>query len=245
MTRGNTTHRLRDALEDAIADGTFQLGERLDELALAARYRVSRTPIREALMQLAATGLVVSRPHRGAVVASHGAEQLVEMFEVMAELEGMAGRLAARRVNREDRERLNAAHEACRAAVAAKNPDVYYYENEKFHDAIYAGSHNLFLYGECTALRRRLKPYRRLQLRVPNRLDTSFCEHEAIVAAIEARDSTLAQTLLRNHVIVQGDRFADLIASLQQLRLRMGSQEAGSDVRGPTHTGKNVTAQGA
>src|SRR5690606_25595585 len=67
--------RLRDALEDAIADGTFPPGERLDEATLAARYAVSRTPIREALMQLAAIGLVVSRPRRGTVVATLTGEQ--------------------------------------------------------------------------------------------------------------------------------------------------------------------------
>ncbi len=125
-------------------------------------------------MQLAASGLVVSRPRRGTIVAAHSAEQVVEMFEVMAELESMAGRLAARRASDEDRERLIASHESCRSAVAASDPDGYYYQNELFHDAIYLGSHNHFLYEECSALRRRLKPYRRLQLRVPDRLETSF-----------------------------------------------------------------------
>ena len=220
--------RLRDALEEEIADGTFRPGERLDESLLAARYGVSRTPIREALMQLAAIGLVVARPRRGSVVASLTAEELVEMFEVMAELEGMAGRLAARRCADEDRARLLAAHELCRRAAETDDADAYYYENEKFHDAIYAASHNTFLYQECAALHRRLKPYRRLQLRVANRIATSFGEHDAIVAAIVERDAARAQKLLRDHVVVQGDRFADLIASLPQLRHRDHRTAGGS-----------------
>jgi DNA-binding GntR family transcriptional regulator len=220
MTPPNAAQRLRDVIEDEIAQGIFRPGDRLDELVLAARYRVSRTPVREALLQLAASGLVVSRPRRGTIVAAHSAEQVVEMFEVMAELESMAGRLAARRANDEDRERLMASHESCRSAVAASDPDGYYYQNELFHDAIYLGSHNRFLFEECSTLRRRLKPYRRLQLRVPDRLETSFAEHEAIVKAVLDRNPSAAQMLLRSHVIVQGDRFADLIASIQQLRRR-------------------------
>jgi DNA-binding GntR family transcriptional regulator len=220
MTSPNAAHRLRDVIEDEIAQGVFRPGDRLDELMLATRHRVSRTPVREALLQLAASGLVVSRPRRGTIVAAHSAEQVVEMFEVMAELEGMAGKLASRRANEEDRDRLLTSHESCRSAVAASDPDGYYYRNELFHDAIYLGSHNHFLFEQCSALRRRLKPYRRLQLRFPGRLATSFAEHESIIKAILERNPAEAQTLLRNHIIVQGDRFADLIASIRQLGRR-------------------------
>jgi DNA-binding GntR family transcriptional regulator len=219
------SERLRDALEDAIASGAFHPGERLDEQALAERYGVSRTPIREALMQLAASGLVVLRPRRGAIVAMLTAERLVEMFEVMGELEGMAGRLAARRWQPVDEEKLMATHESCRRAVETQDTDAYYYENERFHDAIYAASHNAFLYEQCSALHRRLKPYRRLQLRVSNRATTSFREHEKIVKAILARDPDQAQAALRQHVLVQGDRFADLIASLSQLQKKVVPQD--------------------
>ena len=101
MTPPRAAPRLRDVIEEEITQGVFRPGDRLDELALARRYRVSRTPVREALLQLGASGLVVSRPRRGTIVAAHSAEEVVEMFEVMAELEGMAGRLAARRANDE------------------------------------------------------------------------------------------------------------------------------------------------
>ncbi|HET7714575.1 MAG TPA: GntR family transcriptional regulator [Bauldia sp.] len=207
-------------LEEEIAEGFFVPGERLDESALAARYGVSRTPIREALMELAGIGLVISRPRRGTVVASLDAPQLVEMFEVMAELEGMAGRLAARRATSADRDRLANCHEACRPAADSGDSDAYYYENERFHHAIYAASHNVFLQDQCAALHRRLKPYRRLQLRVAGRIATSFREHAAIVEAILSGEANRAQRLLREHVVVQGDRFADLIASLGEFRKR-------------------------
>lgn len=77
---------LRETIEEMIAVGTLAPGQHLDETELATRFGVSRTPIRETLIQLASMGLVVIRPRRGAVVAELGPQQLVEMFEVMSEL---------------------------------------------------------------------------------------------------------------------------------------------------------------
>jgi DNA-binding GntR family transcriptional regulator len=211
------SYSLRESIEEMIAVGKLLPGAHLDETLLANEYKVSRTPIREALIQLASMGVVVMRPRRGAIVADIGPQQLVEMFEVMAELEAMCGRLAARRMTAEDQASLLAAHESCHAAWVAGDADDYYYKNEQFHDAIYAGSHNTFLAEQARALHRRLRPYRRLQLRVRNRLPNSYAEHDSVVKALLAGDDDLAADLLRQHVIVQGERFADLIASLSQL----------------------------
>jgi DNA-binding GntR family transcriptional regulator len=86
---------LRDQLEQDIVTGRFKPGERLDEQSLASRFGVSRTPIREALMQLASIGMVDLQPHRGAFVASLSLKEIIERFEMMAALEGMCGALAA------------------------------------------------------------------------------------------------------------------------------------------------------
>ncbi len=209
--------QLRDALEEEIVNGVFGPGRRLDEQELARRYGTSRTPIREALMQLSAAGLVEMRPRRGAVAVVPDAQRLMEMFEVAAEMEAMAGRLAARRWTDADRENLMAVHADCRLKAGAGDADAYYYENEIFHEAIAAASHSGFLQEQLAALRRRLKPYRRLQLRTHNRIGTSFAEHEAILTALFDRDAEEAARLLRAHVLVQGDRFADLVASLATL----------------------------
>lgn len=208
--------QLHDAIEQDIATGLMAPGARLDESSLAQRYGVSRTPVREALRQLAADGLVEIRARRGAVVATAGPERLYEMFGVMAELEAMCGRLAARRVSAETRRALAVAHEACRGATG--DPDRYYAANEAFHQAIYRASGNAFLAEQCLALQKRLKPYRRLQLRVGNRVDRSFAEHEAIVDAIARGDEAAAIRHLQAHVAVQGERFADLVASLARLK---------------------------
>ncbi|GGD17495.1 GntR family transcriptional regulator [Aureimonas glaciei] len=205
---------VRDHLEQEIAMGQRAAGERLDESEIASRFGVSRTPVREAINQLASIGMVEQIRHRGAFVRRVGIGELVEMFEVMAELEGLAGRLAARRIGAAALATLQLRLEDCRQAAARNDPDGYYYENERFHAAIYAASGNSFLQGEAARLHQRLKPFRRLQLRVAHRMRQSLREHEAIVAAIAAGDGAAAEDALRAHIVVQGERFGDLNAQL-------------------------------
>jgi DNA-binding GntR family transcriptional regulator len=220
------THQLRDTLEDEIVNGRLQPGDRLDEASLAARFKVSRTPIREALQQLAAAGLVQSESKRGTFVARIGIPQLVEMFEVMAELEGMCGRLAARRISETECRELKAAMQACRDAANEGDTDAYYYENERFHYTIYHASHNQFLIQSAHQLHQRLKPYRRLQLRVRNRVPTSVEEHARIVDAILAGDPMQAEASLKNHILIQGERFTDFIASVAQAAAESEKRQA-------------------
>ena len=124
---------LRDEIEQDIVTGRLQPGERLDEQSLADRFGVSRTPIREALMQLASTGMVDLHSRRGAFVASLGLKEIIERFEAMAALEGMCGALAARRITDEQRAMLLAAHEECQNEAKNGASDPYYYANERFH----------------------------------------------------------------------------------------------------------------
>lgn len=206
--------RLRDVLEDEIVNGELKPGDRLDEAALAERFGVSRTPIREAFKYLVGSGLVETIPNRGSFVASVGLPQLIEMFEVMAELEGMCARLAARRMSDNENTRLRALLDNCTRASATGDPDAYYYENEQFHDFIYHGSHNDFLAQQARQLQMRLKPYRRLQLRVRNRAGRSLEEHRQIVDAILGGEEALAESLMKDHVRIQGERFADFVATV-------------------------------
>ncbi|WP_449410729.1 GntR family transcriptional regulator [Methylobacterium komagatae] len=204
---------LRQTIEDEIVEGRLALGARLDEVQLATRFGVSRTPIREALLQLAVSGLVETKPRRGTIVSAPEPHHLIAMFETMAEIEAACGRLAARRLGAGDRTALEAALAAC--AAASDDCETYYAENYVFHSLIYRASHNAFLAEQALSLHRRLAPYRRLQLRVRQRLPQSLAEHRAIVEAILAGDDATAAERLRSHVLVQGDRFADLISGLR------------------------------
>lgn len=206
--------RLREAIEDEIVTGRLAPGTRLEETVLADKFGVSRTPIREALLHLAATGLVEIRPRRGAIVSAPDPRRLVEMFETMAELEAACGRLAARRHTAADAAAITAAHAACEQAAQAGDAEAYYFENATFHAAIYRASHNAFLTDQCLGLHRRLSPYRRMQLRARNRVSQSLTEHAAAVQAILAGDGELAARVLRDHIVIQGERFSDVVINM-------------------------------
>ena len=109
--------RIREAVERAIVSGRLVPGTKLDENALAVRHGASRTPVREALQQLASQGLIELRPHAGAFVATLGVVQLAEMFEALGYLEAACASLAARRHTAQDREALSEAHQACASSL--------------------------------------------------------------------------------------------------------------------------------
>ncbi|ASM74732.1 MULTISPECIES: GntR family transcriptional regulator [Roseobacteraceae] len=206
---------IANSLEHMIFDGTFADGDRLDEVRLAEQFGVSRTPLREALQRLESSGLVTLIPRRGAFVRQPGPLELLEMFEVMAELEAVCARLAARRISDAAFDELRAANARCQAASDAQNADLYYAENELFHATIYRESGNSFLEQESLKLQKRLRPFRRQQLHYRGRMVQSLAEHENIVAALMSGDSDAAGDALRSHVTIQGERFHSLMTSLK------------------------------
>jgi len=205
---------LRRTLEEEIFTGILQPGQRLDEQSLAQRFQMSRTPVREALRQLSASGLIEVRPRQGAVVSVITLPRLIEMFEVMAELEGMCARLAARRMTDAERAELAAIVEEAGPLADAVDLDGYYENNRRFHDAIYAGSHNAVLADMTRSLHYRTAPYRRHQLNRPGRVHESLAEHRAVVAAVRTFDAEGAGRAMHDHVNVQGDVFADFLSTL-------------------------------
>jgi len=210
-----TPKHIRDALEEEILNGHFDPGAKLDEASLSKKFNVSRTPIREALRQLSASGLIELIPNRGAFLVQPTTNSLIEMFEVMANLEGMCGRLAARRIRTAQRNELNDALEKCRVAEPVEDDaDAYYNANDIFHSVIHQASHNDFLIETVEQIERRLRPYRRVQLHVPRRKRESLDEHEAIVEAIFAGDADTAEENMKNHILVQGEKFNDFLALL-------------------------------
>lgn len=206
---------IANQIEELVFDGTFRDGERLDEVQLSERFSVSRTPVREALLRLAQSGLVEHLPRRGVFVRQPGPIALMEMFEVMAELEATAARFAATRISDNAVQELKDVNQRCNAAVESRDTEEYYRENEQFHAILYRESGNSFLEQECLRLQRRLQPFRRTQLRLRGRLSQSMREHEEIVQALEEGDGVKASNALRSHVAVQGEKFHRLMASLK------------------------------
>jgi DNA-binding GntR family transcriptional regulator len=207
---------IRENLEQRIVEGELEDGQRLDEVSLAKRFGVSRTPLREALRMLAGSGLVELIPRRGAFVRHPGIVELVEMFEVMAELEALCGRLAARRVSPGELADIALSARACEQAMQKEDTDAYYHRNEEFHQLIYKAAGNSFLSAEARRLQKRLRPFRRMQLRARGRMRQSMDEHSLILKALTDGDANLAADTLRSHVTVQGEKFHDLLSSYEK-----------------------------
>lgn len=207
--------QIAEQIEELVFQGGYKDGERLDEIKLAEYFNVSRTPIREALQRLVLSGLAEQIPRRGVFVRQPGPVELIEMFETMAEIEAACARFAATRMADDAIEALALANQRCRAAVDQQDAAGYYEENEIFHQSIYRGAGNSFLEKQALQLQNRLKPFRKVQLRLRGRMAQSMQEHEIIVQALRDGDSATAAEVMRSHVAVQGEKFHQLIAGLK------------------------------
>jgi DNA-binding GntR family transcriptional regulator len=206
---------LPQQLEELVLSGEIAPGFKLDEQALAQRFQVSRTPVREALRQLASTGLIELRPNRGAFVTRVTPEQLEEMFVAMAELEATCARLAAMSMTPAERRGLRRLHEHMGELARRELISDFVEANERFHTQIYGGAHNLVIAEATTALRRRLALYRRAQFRTEGRLPRSHAEHDEVVKAIISGDPAAAHAAMLHHVDLVEASFEKLLATVQ------------------------------
>lgn len=199
---GTTVEQMVRAIADMIVTGAMVPGERLDEGSLATRFEVSRTPVREALRELGAMGLVSREPNRSATVTNVAETHLHAMFEAMAELEGICAKLAASRMTDTERQALADGHEASIQLVQSGRREDYAAYNTEFHNSLYRGTHNDHLVDLALQTRARLAPFRRAQFRLPGRLTDSHQEHDRIVAAILKADPDAAAEAARAHVAI-------------------------------------------
>ncbi|MDH4439021.1 MAG: GntR family transcriptional regulator [Rhizobium sp.] len=209
LTRTGTTveHMVR-AIADLIITGVLKPGEKMDEGSLAIRFEVSRTPVREALRQLCAMGLVDRQPNKRAVVTNVSGSALNSMFEAMAELEAICARLSAERMTTAERRRLRKMHEDSAAFVGALAGEDYEAFNTEFHTQLYRGAHNDHIFELVTQTRARLSPFRRAQFRLEGRLPKSWGEHDQIVASILRGDGVAAGIAAYDHVSTVRDASA-------------------------------------
>lgn len=189
-------------LEAEILLGQIAAGTRLDEAALARRFGVSRTPVREALQIVVGRALAVRQPFRGVVVSEISVERIHQLFEAMGEIEALCGRYAAQRMTMEERAALMRAHGAMAVMVRAGDAAGYEEANTRFHQLIYSGSHNEDLAEIAETMRMKLAPFRRSQLEDAGRIGKSNAEHDQIIKAILERDGPAADLALRRHLLL-------------------------------------------
>ena len=189
-----------EALEEEIVSGSLAPGERIDEVALATRFGVSRTPIREALQVLCGRSLVEKLPYRGVVVAMIDPMRIDLMFEAMAEAEASCVRFASHRMTMSERAILVELHEHMTELLKSNDFSSYERDNVMFHNLLFNGCHNPELVVLANNIRLKLAPFRRYQLRDKVRVKRSSSEHNDIVTAILAQDSKAADAAVRRHL---------------------------------------------
>jgi DNA-binding GntR family transcriptional regulator len=208
---GTQSYQLAQQLEEMIFSGQLRPGEKLDEATIAARFGVSRTPVREAVQRLVATGMVEVRRRAGTIVTQLTMPRLIGMIEMMAELDILAARLAARRATPEERKALKDILAKARNAVGDQAQYTRY--NREFHWALYGATHNQYFQEFALRTWKVLQPYRNFRLDQPARRKDSLAEHEAIFEAIRTSDGDLAAKQMASHVRV-GGVIADFVFSL-------------------------------
>jgi len=223
VRKGTVVDTLVQTLADDIVSGRLPPGTKLDARALAERFGVSRTPIREMFGHLAAMGLVTHRPNRGVMVATLSPAALGDLYEAMAELEAALARLAALRMNSSQRQRLLTLHQDSVHLVRDGTADAYARYNQEFHNLIFEGAQSAQLRQLAEATRTRLAPFRRAQFRLANRVSKSWEEHDAIVQGILAGDADGVARLMRVHVQTVSAMSAEFVAEHQPLTATRGA----------------------
>ena len=191
--------RLRDMVfERQLAPGSW-----IDELALAALWQISRTPLREAIKVLAAEGLVTLVPRRGARVVELSDEDAEQLLPVMAMLEGRCAFEAAQRASDDDLVDLQGLHAGLERHAAALDIDGYYRVNHDFHSRVQALAANRWLDRATGDLRRFMRLWRGRQLKLPGRIQASLNEHRVLLDAICQRDATRAERAMHDNLMAQ------------------------------------------
>ncbi|MFS2105293.1 GntR family transcriptional regulator [Ralstonia sp. Ralssp135] len=184
---------------DEIIDGTLEPGQKLEETALAERFNASRTPIREALRELAVRGLVELTPRKGVVVAQFSIEELADMLEAMCELEALCCRLSAQRMSVVEKKQLEVLESDMNEAIAHGDEALYFELNREFHELICKGAQSKSLASIIAVQRQRLAGFRAAQPASPTRFEAATDEHREIVSAILSADPERAYNAMRDH----------------------------------------------
>jgi DNA-binding GntR family transcriptional regulator len=201
---------IRQQLATRIISGALAPGTPLDETILAAEFAVSRTPVREALRLLGASGLVEQKAHAKALVAKPDHATLAGMFEVMGYLEALCAALSAVAMTAAERNALDVLHMRMASIVREGDQTAYVEANELFHSAIYNGAHNAYLAEMTRSTRQRLQPFRRAQFQAIGRLSRSHAEHGLVVEAILQGDRARADWAMRKHIAIVEDSYQEM-----------------------------------
>lgn len=200
IARPSLHEELVARLQDMIVEGSLAPGEKVPERELCERFGVSRTPMREALKVLAAEGLLVLEPNRGARVRTVTLAELEEAFPLMGAFEALAGELACRHVTEAQLARVREAHARMLDCHAARDLQGYFRHNQRIHELIMVASGNALLGTMYRSLAVRVRRARYLANMDEARWQAAVDEHERMLEALEARDGAGLAAILKAHL---------------------------------------------
>ena len=216
---------ITDRLRSAILEGQIAPGDWLRQEQLAERFGVSQTPVREALKDLVAEGLVEHAPYRGIRVIEFTVEDMLDLYACRAFMEGLAARYAAQNITSEELAELKQLfNEILKQYPIQENLAEYRRLNRRFHQAIYTASRHAYL---VRTLNQMWTIFPTMMLTnfaqtavapIPKRGDSDKQEHQAILAALESQDADEAERLMRHHIQVTTDGIMAVLEAGQQAR---------------------------
>lgn len=213
-----------DAMREMILRGHFPEGQPLRQDAVAEELGVSRIPVREALRQLEAEGLVTFTPHCGAVVTTLSLPEIEELFELRANIEGDLIRRAVLRMTTDDDARAAKVLKAYELALRSGNPSAWGELNWQFHSTLYQPGNREFTLGIVRKLHQQSERYQRMQLTIAHGETRTREEHRAIAAAARKRDVRMASKLMRDHIMGAG---RDIVSVLEKYRETPAPERSG------------------
>jgi len=188
-------------IEQDIKNGVLLPGDSIDESTIANKHKLSQTPIREALIKLQAQGLITSLPRGGMIVAKMSLQQLLSLWELLAELEGVAAKLACQRMSDSELSSLKALHDKSASIVHSEDVIDWQKSNLAFHEIIYKATRNPYLRQEVMRIRTVTGYYRKHAFGALGHIKTSYEQHANIISALESRDIARAFSAMNHHML--------------------------------------------
>lgn len=206
----SVTDSIRSHIETEIFNGAFESGVQIDEKYVMQRFAVSRTPAREALVHLAAIGLLGVVPRKGYTVLPLTPKEYVELSEILEVNESLAARLAASRITKEQLTALFNALQYCKKALDARDPHEYRNSNGVFHQVIYASCGNSSLQETILLLRARMRGIADVRFSSFSRMQHSYTGHQAIYEAIAKGNEHEASKAMCAHILSGSGNFRNM-----------------------------------
>ena len=192
--------RVFNAIENAILDGEYKDGDSLNELKLSKELGVSRTPVREALMQLELEGLVRNLPNKGAVVIGVTEQDIHDIYEIRIRIEGLAARLCAENITDDELHALEQIVDLQEFYLLKNDTEQIWKLDGDFHKIIYDASRSRPLRFTLSNFHNYIKKARDISVQTEGRAEKTVAEHRAILDAIKEHNGSLSEQLTAKHI---------------------------------------------